>query len=189
MTASRQPPLRTFLALWPTGPVRDLLARRAQAVAQGSGGRMSRPETLHLTLVFMGATSRERIDALRKLMDATDCPAFTLQVDNYGWWRHNGIAWAGMGSPPAALIDLQAGLARGAERLGFSLDVRPYVAHMTLARDAGRSPPASGLAPVTWHVGSFVLVSSEPTAQGPAYRMLHERALRADAVDVAPARS
>lgn len=185
MTASRQPPLRTFLALWPTGPVRDLLARRAQAVAQGSGGRMSRPETLHLTLVFMGATSRERIDALRKLMDATDCPAFTLQVDNYGWWRHNGIAWAGTRHAPEELLALQRELARGAERLGFSLDVRPYVAHLTLARDAGRSPPAA-MPPLAWDIDSFALVASELTPDGPRYRILHERALDHDVAVAAP---
>jgi len=177
MTGARQPPLRTFFALWPGPEVRTELARRAALVAKACSGRPSRAETLHLTLVFIGATPRERVAALQGLMDGIRLPRFALRLDQHGWWRHNGIAWAGTCATPEPLIALQQRLARGAEKLGFSLDVRPYVPHLTLARDAARSPPARTMPELDWDIGSFVLVASELTPEGPRYRILHERAL------------
>lgn len=190
MNGARRPPLRTFFALWPPAPITDALSRTARTIAQACGAKASRPETIHLTLVFIGPTPVERVDALRRLMDDAHESAFSLRLDHYGWWRHNGIAWAGTRDAPGPLLALQTRLARGAERLGFSLDVRPYVPHVTLARDAGRSPPAALLSPLDWRVDSFVLVSSEPGPQGPAYRVLHERSLAANPVlDGAPPRA
>lgn len=174
MTGVRQPPLRTFFALWPSPEVRTELAQRALSIAKACSGRPSRPDTLHLTLVFIGATPRERVASLQGLMDGIGLPRFALRLDQSGWWRHNGIAWAGTRAAPEALIALQQALARGAEKLGFSLDVRPYVPHLTLARDAGRSPPAAAMPTLDWDVGSFALVASELTPEGPRYRILHE---------------
>jgi 2'-5' RNA ligase len=177
MSSPRQPLLRTFFALWPGPEVRAELTRRGALLAKACSGRPSRPETLHLTLVFIGATPRERVPALARLMDRIRLPRFALRLDQFGWWRHNGIAWAGTEHAPEALLALQQALALGAEKLGFSLDVRPYVPHLTLARDAGRSPPAGAATALDWEVGSFVLVASELTPEGPRYRILHECAL------------
>lgn len=185
MNGSRRPPLRTFLALWPNLEVRGELARRAAVAAKAVGGRPVRPELLHLTLVFIGATPRERVPAVQALMAEIRLPRFTLQFDHCGWWRHNGIAWAGTRHTPERLLALQRELARGAERLGFSLDVRPYAAHLTLARDAARSPPAA-MPLLAWDIDSFALVASELTADGPRYRVLHERALDCDVPVAAP---
>lgn len=174
MSGARQPPLRTFFALWPGPEVRAELARRAALVAKACAGRPSRPESLHLTLVFIGATPPPRVAALQGLMDGIHVPRFTLRLDQHGWWRHNGIAWAGTRAAPEPLVSLQQALSRGAEKLGFSLDVRPYAPHLTLARDARRSPPAEPMPALDWDVGSFVLVASQSTAEGPRYRILHE---------------
>jgi 2'-5' RNA ligase len=178
MSGSRQPPLRTFFALWPGPEVRAELARLAAAVARASGGRPTRPETLHLTLVFIGATPRERLPALEALMDSIQVPRFALRLDQTGWWRHNGIAWAGTRRTPEALLALQDALARGTGRLGFSLDVRPWSPHLTLARDARRGPPAEIASGPDWNVDSFALIASDLAADGPRYRILHESPLQ-----------
>ena len=185
MTGARQAPLRSFFALWPDPEVRAALAARAAQVAKFCAGRPPRIETLHLTLVFIGATPPPRVAALTELMAGIDLPRFTLRLDQLGWWRHNGVVWAGAQEPPEPLAVLQDALARGAGKLGFSLDVRPWVPHLTLARDATRGPPAAALPELRWDVGSFVLVASDLAADGPRYRILHERALRED-LAVAP---
>ena len=187
MTGGRQS-LRTFFALWPDAAVRAELAQRATWAAKACGGRATPSPLLHLTLVFIGATPRERMPALVALMDAIELPPFVLALDHGGWWRHNGVVWAGARAVPEPLLDLQHALARGAERLGFSLDVRPYAPHLTLARDAGRSPPSTASPSCGWQVRSFVLVSSKPAPAGPRYDILHERALvAADPIFAAPA--
>jgi 2'-5' RNA ligase len=174
MTGAHQPSLRTFFALWPGTKVRTGLALRASAVAKACSGRPSHPDTLHLTLVFIGATPRGCVASLQDLMDGIRLPRFTLRLDQCGWWRRNGIAWAGTRNAPEPLIALQQTLARGAEKLGFSLDVRPYEPHLTLARAAGRSPPEPAMPALDWEVGSFVLVASELAPERPRYRILHE---------------
>ena len=177
MTAARKPALRTFFALWPDEEVRRALAERTAATARMCAGRAPRADLLHLTLVFLGATPPERIAALRDTMDTLHVAPFTMTLDRCGWFHHSGIAWMGAQSPPPALLDLQDGLARGAARVGFSLDVRPWVPHLTLARDARRAPPAGAIAPVVWRVDSFVLVASDLQPDGPRYRILHQTPL------------
>ena len=173
-------PLRTFFALWPDESLRDELAAKAGAVAKTTGGRSPRADAIHLTLVFIGATPEDRVAALCAMMDAIQVPAFTLAFDRLGWFRHNRVAWAGIHSPPEPLLDLQRALARGAGRLGFSLDVRPYVPHLTLARDALRAPAAVPVSPLEWRAESFVLVASELRPDGPRYRILHQAPLHAE---------
>ena len=169
--------LRTFFAIWPDDAVRAELWQRAAFAAKACGGRATRSDLLHLTLVFIGTTSRDRLADLVSLMDTIDTPAFVLDLDCSGWFRQNGIVWAGTRSTSEPLIALHASLARGADRLGFSLDVRPYAPHLTLARDATRSPPAGPMPSLPWRVGSFVLVQSKPGGAGPRYEILRERAL------------
>ena len=177
MSGARKPPLRTFLALWPDDGVRAQLAERSTTAARACAGRAPHPDTLHLTLVFIGTTPADRIAALTAMMDAVDVPACLLRFDRSGWFRQSGVAWLGVREPPAPLSALQDALARGASRLGFSLDVRPYVPHLTLARDVRKPLPDRVFAPLDWRVESCVLVASELLPSGPRYRILHERRL------------
>jgi 2'-5' RNA ligase len=182
MNSTRARALRTFLALWPDPAVRAALADRAAAAARATGGRAPRTDALHLTLVFIGATAPDKVEPLQDAMDSIHVPSFALQLDRCGWFRASGVAWMGAQSAPEPLLDLQHELARSASRLGFSLDVRPYVPHLTLARDARRGLPAGAIAPVVWSVDSFVLVASELLPDGPRYRILHQTSLRAGEV-------
>jgi 2'-5' RNA ligase len=182
MNSARARAIRTFLALWPDPAVRAALADRAAAAARNTGGRAPRTDALHLTLVFIGATAPDKVEPLAAMMDSILMPPFALQFDRSGWFRNTGVAWLGAKSPPEPLLELQHALARGATRLGFSLDVRPYVPHLTLARNAHRPPePALG-APVDWPVDGFVLVESRLSPDGPKYSILHETSLSAGAV-------
>ena len=179
MSGAKKPPLRTFLALWPDAAVRAQLAERSATAARACAGRAPPPDTLHLTLVFIGTTPADRIGALAAMMDAIDAPSFPLRFDRSGWFRRSGVAWLGVREPPEPLMALQDALARGASRLGFSLDVRPYAPHLTLARDVHKPLPDRAFAPLDWRVASFVLMASELLPAGPRYRILHERPLGA----------
>jgi 2'-5' RNA ligase len=177
MTDPKRRALRTFFALWPDSDVRAALVQRTKEAVRTAGGRAPRPDTLHLTLVFLGTTPADRAPGLAAAMDTIAVPPFVLTLDRSGWFRHSGVAWLGAQTVPDALIDLQATLARTAARLGFSLDVRPYVPHLTLARDVHKGLPPRSIAPVSWDVRSFVLLASDLTAEGARYRVLHETAL------------
>jgi len=180
LSGPRGKPLRAFFALWPDDDVRRQLAERAAIAARQCGGRAPKPETLHLTLVFLGSTPMERVAALTAAMDRVDVPSFPLTFDRSGWFRQSGVAWLGVGRIPEPLVELQSSLARSAGRMGFSLDVRPYVPHLTLARDIRKPLPDRVFAPVEWRVSSFALMASELLPDGPRYRIVHETPLRSD---------
>jgi 2'-5' RNA ligase len=177
MASNKSRALRTFFALWPDATVRAILAEHASTAARSAGGRAPRPESLHLTLVFNGATMPDKVEPLAAMMDSIRLPAFMLRFDHAGWFRHTGVAWIGATSPPDELIELQHALARGATRLGFSLDVRPYVPHLTLARNVQRAPPRLVGPAVDWNITAFALVASDLLPEGPRYRILHETTL------------
>ena len=173
-----RPILRTFFAVSPDHAARAALAEGARWAVKSCGGRPTPAELIHLTLVFIGTTRRERVGDLVALMNALDIPAFDLRLDSIGWFRRNGIVWAGSQSPPDPLFTLQSSLARDAEQIGFSLDVRPYSPHLTLARDAHRSPLTTTMTPpISWRVSSVELMSSQPGGTGPRYEVLHSRTL------------
>lgn len=176
--SGQRPTLRTFFAVSPDDASRAMLARAAEWAAKSCGARPTKIELIHLTLVFIGSTPRARVGDLEAMMSTIEVPAFTLVLDTLGWFRQNGIVWAGTRIVPDALLALQSTLARDADRLGFSLDVRPYAPHLTLARDAHRSPPAQTISPpLSWRVESFELMSSQLGREGPRYEVLQSRAL------------
>src|SRR5512132_2398798 len=72
MSGAKKPPLRTFLALWPDAAVRAQLAERSATAARACAGRAPPPDTLHLTLVFIGTTPAGRIGALSAMREGLD---------------------------------------------------------------------------------------------------------------------
>lgn len=163
---------RVFFALWPDAAVRNALDRLAGALHRRRGGRRTRAETLHLTLVFVGNLPRERLPALQAAAAAIRVPAFTLTLDRTDCWPHNRIAHATATQPPTELLDLVVALEQGLDGLGIPCDRRPYKAHVTLLRhaDCRRSDPP--IAPIVWPAREFVLVESELSAEGARYAIL-----------------
>jgi hypothetical protein len=94
---------RLFFALWPDQAVRGELAAWASALHREVGGRVTKTESIHLTLLFLGEVEPERFDAARELGSPVSSPSFELTLDTAGCWKHNGVAWAAPGAVPAPL--------------------------------------------------------------------------------------
>lgn len=158
--------LRLFFAL-PCPP------EQATAIAhwrdgQIAGGRKVVPENFHLTLAFLGAQPAARLEALQHVAAAIEAPRFELTLD--------GLVVLGKGfvclrpkSTPAALLQLATSFAQRLSALGIILDSRPFLPHLTLARQAELprhcEPPT-----FSWVVDRFVLYRSENTEDGVRYR-------------------
>jgi len=167
--------LRLFFAL-PCPP------RQAEVICnwrdqQAFGGRPVPKANLHMTLAFLGAQPAEYLQALRQLADGIDCQGFELVLDgliNLG----KGFVCLQPQTPPAALMQLAAVLNERLSALGVALDSRPFLPHMTLARQAearAHGPAAS----FSWQVERFVLFQSQNTADGVRYQELGSWPLRA----------
>jgi RNA 2',3'-cyclic 3'-phosphodiesterase len=180
MTPAKQ---RLFFALWPDEGVRARLGEAAQALAALGGGRATRPESIHVTLAFLGYVDAERLPALHALAEGIRGEPFRLVVDRLDYWRHNRIAWAGASTTPPPLARLASLLGAGLKDLGIPLEARPYVPHVTLVRDAACAAlPA--LIPIEWRVDDFVLVQSVPGQSGSRYEVVGRWKLFPPAPDV-----
>lgn len=153
--------MRVFFAIWPDSAERNALAAWQAPLKKLCGGRAMRPDTLHLTLVFMGEVAQQRLDELRAAAQEISGEPFELSLDTARYWRHNRIVHAAPEQTPVALNRLAEALTASLRKHGFRLDERRYVAHVTLLRDAKWNETALPPMPaVTWRAREYVLVQS-----------------------------
>ena len=163
---------RLFLALWPDERVRAALATLVREFGAACGGRGVRPANLHVTLAFLGDVPVPRIASTIGALDGIRAEPFVLELDSCGYWRHNRIAWAGFASCPEPLSDLVDRLGQSLAGCGFPREDRPYVPHITLVRDARRSPGRRRIEPLAWPVTHFALMESMPDGRAVRYEVL-----------------
>ncbi len=185
---------RVFFALWPDRDVRARLHLETQRLHRLLGGRPTHPDSLHLTLVFVGDVDNGRLPGLANAGARVKCPPFEMAFDRQACWRHNHIAHLGVARPPEALFELVEQLSYNLGTAGITFDVRPYKPHITLIRkaDCARFPSRGdehsnvsasesvgdnpnenpALQPIRWSARDFVLVRSSLRPGGARYEQL-----------------
>lgn len=159
---------RLFLALLPGAAVQAALAAHAGAWRWNADARRYAPADWHVTVHFLGAVPRARLDELRAQLAVPFTP-FELRFGEPQRWPHGLAVLLPMAVPPA-LQQLHDALGRRLRALGLPTDERAYRPHLTLARHAETAvppvPPAWG-----WQVESYALMEStgQPAAR---YRVL-----------------
>lgn len=161
-------PLRLFFAL-PCPPA------QAETICQwrdtlALGGQPVPSANFHLTLAFLGNQPAHAVPDLLKLAEQMPGEPFTLCLDVLTTIGR-GFACLQPREAPAALRQLQTGLALSLARAGIALDDRPFVPHLTLTRHAQRAPEQIPPA-FSWNVDRFALYTSEPGPGGVHYRTL-----------------
>lgn len=159
---------RIFFALWPDRTQAEAMSAHARAIAQAVGGRVTRTESIHLTLAFIGDVDAACVPRIAAVPDALRCEAFALRLDHLGFWRHNGVGWIAPSVLPQSLSELQRHLSAWLEDCGIALEKRPFKPHVTLVRRGSGSLREMNVDPIAWPVTSFVLVRSnlnQPTAR------------------------
>jgi 2'-5' RNA ligase len=163
--------VRLFFALWPETGVRKELAAWQKKLQQGVNAQASRPWTLHLTLVFLGATPVAQLDAVKDAAAGARGKAIDLLLDKADYWPHNHIVWAGCSAPPAELLELQATLTARLAAAGVAFDKQAFKAHVSLLRNV-RNPKAEwAQTEIIWPARDFVLVESKPGKDGSRYEI------------------
>lgn len=176
LPATARDALRVFFALWPDGRALDGLAPWQARAHARCGGRPMRPDTLHLTLAFLGQATPGQVDALVAHTRGDRIAPGKVLLSRYGAFPKQGIVHAAPdpdASATQALHALNGRLWTALEALGWQREPRPFRPHVTLLRKADCSqlpdPPAE---PVPWAYRQYVLVSSEPTMGTAHYRVL-----------------
>jgi 2'-5' RNA ligase len=164
--------MRLFFALWPDVAVQRALAGWARSCHATCGGRCPGPDKLHVTLAFLGEIETERYRTLLEIADSVRGPGFELTLDRIDYWRRNRIVCAGASRVPERLAELARCLVTRLGMAGLRLDARDFVPHVTLLRDAKRTPDWPEMAPLTWTVSTMSLVETLRANGKIAYRQL-----------------
>jgi 2'-5' RNA ligase len=163
------PSARVFFALWPDAEVRQALMQLALKIHRQVEGKLTREDSVHMTLLFLGDTPVERLGTLAELAATVPFEAFTLDIGKADCWKHNKIAWVAPLTTPPPLARLVEQLERGAAAQGFPVDPRPFAPHLTLVRKARCVPLDVKLPRIRWDVREFVLMRSELDSNGSRY--------------------
>ncbi len=179
--------VRTFIAIEMPPEVRQYLDR-CQERLRGAGGKVRwvRTDLVHLTLVFLGEVSVERIEALGAAVGAAVAGFGPLalraggagQFPPRGWPR---VIWIGIDEVTGALLRLQKAVADAAAPFAENVEKRAYRPHLTLGRVRGGSGLDELSAAVAdmadrqgppFEAAEVVVMKSVLSRQGPIYSPL-----------------
>lgn len=162
---------RLFLALCPGRAVQAALTAHADAWRWNEEVARYAPPDWHVTLHFIGAVPRTRIDALRAGLDVPLQP-FELRFGEPALWPH-GLAVLLPMALPAVLQALHDRLGQRLRQLDLPTDERPYRPHLTLARRAPTARPPAQWPAWGWQVQGYALMESTGDA-AQRYRVLQQ---------------
>ena len=152
--------MRMFSAIYPSPETVEAVLDRLPP-----GFRHSAPDRWHITLAFHPDVSPNRVEALEERLSevAGTHEPFTVRLAGAG--RFGPVSWLGVeGEYPDDTADLM-NLARAARRAAtgahITTDRRPYLPHVTLARDDGALANAlHGYEGPLWQVDEIRLINS-----------------------------
>lgn len=100
-----------------------------------SHGSYTRPENIHLTLVFLGEIPQDRVENIKQAMNQISIPKLNIVFSNIGYFKRNDgdIWWVGL-KRNDTLSKLQKDLSSTLIEYGFNIEKRAFKPHITLGR-------------------------------------------------------
>src|ERR1700722_19816258 len=135
--------MRIFVAL----DIDDAIRQRIRRFMEGVSGfapdaRWVRPESLHVTLKFIGEKPDEAVEEMRCALSEVRTPPLEMTLRGYGFFHEAGAArvfWIGIDSGPR-----RAGLAQQVDEALVGLEIakpaQAFSPHLTLARCGSGAP-------------------------------------------------
>lgn len=174
--------MRLFTALpLPNGVLQSLIKLREPV----RGIKWQKPGQMHLTLCFLGDTSRDLLPRLKAKLNSVEAKPFSIQVDHMDVFpdrQSPRILWAGI-QKSKPLMDLQRTIERKCTNIGFKAERRPFKPHITLGRvkKASRNKVISILESekpeslfLQTRVTQFNLYRSELKSEGAVHQVVEE---------------
>lgn len=134
--------MRLFVALDIDDGIRERLARFVEGVRNlAPNARWMKPESLHVTLKFIGEQPADAIDRIRQTLSAVAASTTEIRFRNYGFFpsaKSARVFWVGIEAGPE-LAGLAAAIDGTLSLLEIPRETRAFSPHLTLARGAGAS--------------------------------------------------
>ena len=136
--------IRAFVALPLPEEVRDRLGALRQAAPDGAKVSWLKPDSIHLTLKFLGDVMPDRLERLKAALSALpwDRGAFGFTLAEVGAFPNLArprVLWVGVEQGGDVVIELAAAVDAITRRLGFPREERRFTPHLTIGRV--KSPP------------------------------------------------
>ncbi|MFI6762756.1 RNA 2',3'-cyclic phosphodiesterase [Micromonospora sp. NPDC050417] len=196
--------MRLFVAIHPPPEaLNDLVwmverLRVGAAAASGANVRLTAPEDLHLTVVFIGEVRDDQLPGVRRALDraagswrppsgtggsveVVGVPRLRLGGGGLFGSATDGVLWVGLRGDVDALHAVSLAARRELSDCEVAQDPRPYAPHVTLARPGRRLSPEDveadrgaldGYLGPSWPVTELALVRSNPPGHRPRYDRL-----------------
>jgi 2'-5' RNA ligase len=172
--------LRLFFALQPSAALGARLMESAAPLLSQLQVPAVPLANLHATLTFIGAVAPERLDALRGAAATVRGAPVTLDFDAFEFWDKPRVLCACTSRESGEANALSIALREAAIGAGFAPDIKPFLAHLTLARKISPTEAEK----VSWpqkispgfvvRCDRFVLMESRRGEQGSIYSVVDE---------------
>ncbi len=134
--------MRLFIALDLDEEIRIRITRFLEGVQPfAPEARWAKPESLHVTLKFIGEQKDEALPHIKEKLQAITAPTTAIHFRNYGFFpnpKSARVFWIGMQAGPE-LAALARAIDEKVSELGIEKEIRPFSPHLTLARSPGGS--------------------------------------------------
>jgi 2'-5' RNA ligase len=164
--------VRLFFALWPSAPVRAVLAAAGAALSPLASARHVPRENFHLTIAFIGMVRLPALERVRRIGQSVRAPACTIEFDTYEYWPKPEVVVAAARMISLPLQALWDDLHRDLAADGFELRVKQLRPHVTLLRHVKQSPQLPEFPRFAWRARDLCLYRSETGANQPIYTVL-----------------
>ena len=183
--------IRTFIAIELPPDIKAALNRLQTALGAGKDTSVKwvSPNSIHLTLKFLGNIDPEAIPQITSAMEKSvkNAKPFSLQLSAIGAFpnaRSPRVVWVGLKGDTEVLSELQKHLERSLDAVGFPPENKPFSPHLTLGRVRNQIRPnqrralaellsaAKLKATPIFQINSIDLMKSELTQKGAIYTKL-----------------
>jgi 2'-5' RNA ligase len=137
--------MRVFVAIDLQHEIREKIARFLEGVREfAPDARWANPESLHITLKFIGEQKPEQVAAVTEHLQSVVGRKVEIQVGGYGFFptaKAPRVFWLGIQAGPE-LTEVAASIDSALAELKIPREDRPFSPHLTLARGgAGSGSP------------------------------------------------
>jgi 2'-5' RNA ligase len=188
--------IRSFIAIDLPEDTRKTLSVVQEKLEQSRAAvRWVKPPAIHLTLKFLGNILPAQVDDIAAAIEqlVRDEPPLTLCVAGLGGFpstRKPRVIWVGLRGEVERLANIQAGLEKVLEPLGFAREGRGFRPHLTIGRVKDRhrlQPLIEAMSTLKlpkfncFDADEIILYKSELRPTGAIYTKLHRMPLAAPA--------
>ncbi len=134
--------MRIFIGLDLATEIRAAIARFLDGVRGfAPEARWVRPESLHITLKFIGEQTLEQVEAIHQRLRGISGTAIQIRFTGFGFFptpKSARVFWIGINAGPE-LAELASEIDAAVAELGVPREERAFSPHLTLARRGGGS--------------------------------------------------